>query len=215
MVHGDVERFEVVPVVLDLGPFLDREARVAEQHLDATPRARDGVQAAGLLAPARLRDVDPARREPALEFGPVELCLACLDQRREFVAHGVDARAGGLAFVGRECAERLQLRRDRAFPAEELDLERLEVHKARARVDARPRVAREVVEPGLCRRFAHRVAVRLRFQETKRPERSRVPALRGLSPISSGNWGLSPLSRPLGGEGDVPYWGQSLIPNRN
>ena len=72
MVRGDVERLEVVPVVLDFGTVLDREAGVAEQRLDAPARAGHRVQAAGLLAAARQRHVDAARGQLALELGALE-----------------------------------------------------------------------------------------------------------------------------------------------
>ena len=94
-------------------------------------RARlTGMQAAGLLAAARLRDVDAARGELPLELGLLERRLTLGHRRRQLVAHGVDARAGLAALVGRERAQRLEQRGDRALLAEQLDLERLELREA-------------------------------------------------------------------------------------
>ena len=66
MIRRDVERFEVVEVVFDLGPGGHIEAGAPEQRLDAQARARDGMQRAPLFAAPRQRDVDAARqRAPA------------------------------------------------------------------------------------------------------------------------------------------------------
>ena len=51
MIRRDVERFEVVEVILDLRTCRDIEAGAAKQRLDAQPRLGDRMQAARLLAP--------------------------------------------------------------------------------------------------------------------------------------------------------------------
>ena len=63
MIGGDVERFEVVEVVFDLGTGGDVEAGLAEQLLDAQPHLGDRMQSATRLAAARQRDVDAFLRE--------------------------------------------------------------------------------------------------------------------------------------------------------
>ena len=188
VVCRDVERLEVVPVVLDFGPFLDREARVAEQRLDATARARDRVQAARLLPAPRQGDVDAACREPTLELGAVEFGLARVDGRGEFVAHGVDAGAGGLALVGRERAQGLELRCDGTLLAEELDLERLEVGQGGGRGRARPGVGGQGFESGGRGRIAHAARFRL------------AGRLRGAGSTSGDSAGDPHLLPPTGGE---------------
>ena len=50
MMGRDVERLEVVVVVLDLGAFRDLEAELAEQRLDTRQRPGDGVQPARAAA---------------------------------------------------------------------------------------------------------------------------------------------------------------------
>ena len=146
MVGGDVERLEVVPVVLDLGPALHREAGVAEQRLDAAPRAAHRMQAARLLAPARLRDVDAAGRELALEFGLLERRLPLGHDGRERVPRRVDARTRLAALLGSETPERLEQRGHRALLAEQLDLERLDGGEVRAGGNAAARVGEQLVE---------------------------------------------------------------------
>ena len=63
MIGGNVQRFEVVEVVFDLGTGGDVEARLAEQLLDAQPHLGDRMQAAARFAAARQRDVDAFLRE--------------------------------------------------------------------------------------------------------------------------------------------------------
>jgi hypothetical protein len=120
-------------------------AGIAEDRLDPAARAAHRVQAARLLAAAGLRDVDASRSELAFEFEAVEFRLAGLESGADLVADRVDARARGLAFVRGQGAQRFQLRGDRAFLAEQFDLERLEIHEARARRDPHPGVCRQGV----------------------------------------------------------------------
>src|ERR1700739_2478862 len=94
MVLRNVERGEVVEVVLDLRTRGDVEARAAEQRLDAQPRARHRVQPSRLLAPSRERDIDAAFDEPTLDVGALELRAARLDGAGQLLLRLVDARPG-------------------------------------------------------------------------------------------------------------------------
>ena len=61
MLRRHVERFEVVVIVLELGPFGDEEAEAEEDLLDAVAEQRQGMAMADERRPAGKRDVDPVR----------------------------------------------------------------------------------------------------------------------------------------------------------
>ena len=60
MLRRHVERFEVVVVVLELGPFDDEEPEAREDRLDALAQQRQRVAVADARRAARQRDVDGA-----------------------------------------------------------------------------------------------------------------------------------------------------------
>ena len=62
MLGRHVERFEVVVVVLELGPLEDEEAHAAEDRFDALAQQRQRMAVAERRGPARQRDVDRVRR---------------------------------------------------------------------------------------------------------------------------------------------------------
>ena len=121
MIGGDVERLEVVEVVLDLRTRGDLEAGAPEQRLDAQARPGDRVQAARLLAAPGQRHVDAPGGELALDVGarcelraprldapPAPRCLRLVDAR---------ARRGPLGSAT-ALPERLQLLGERALLAQ-------------------------------------------------------------------------------------------------
>jgi hypothetical protein len=61
MIRGDVEHLEVGQVVLDLGPFVDDEAELAEDLRDRLDRLGNGMQRAPGDRPARQGHVDLSR----------------------------------------------------------------------------------------------------------------------------------------------------------
>ena len=71
MIRRDVQRLEVVKVILDLGPGRDLEARPGEDPLDAQARPGDGMDAAPLLATSRQGDIQGT----AGELGPKRLLV--------------------------------------------------------------------------------------------------------------------------------------------
>ena len=109
MIGGDVERFEVVEVVFDLGPGGDFEAGLPEQLLDAQPHLGDRVQSAARFAAARQRDVDAFLRELRGDARLLELRALRLDRSLEFFAYAIEPRARFLALLGRKLAEILEL----------------------------------------------------------------------------------------------------------
>src|ERR1700682_1615837 len=72
MVGRDVERGEVVEVVLDLRPLRHLAARTAEDRLDPQPGARHGMERTACGPASRQRDVEPAGGERALDPLPFE-----------------------------------------------------------------------------------------------------------------------------------------------
>ena len=129
----------------------------------------------------------------------VEFRLARLERGADLVAHGVDARARGLAFVRRQRAERLQLRGDRALLAEQLDLERFEVGEARAGRDPRPGVCRQVVEAEGRGRVAHRAVCPAQLVQVKKAGALARPGLRRRNLETRGALPCLQLTRRRGG----------------
>src|SRR5580658_10817310 len=81
VIGRNVERLEVVEVVLDFGAGGDLEARTAKEGLDAQARLGDGVQTATLFAAPWERHIDPTRRETPLILESLELAASRLDRR--------------------------------------------------------------------------------------------------------------------------------------
>ena len=65
MMRRNVQRAEIIPVILDIRAFLDREAHGAENRRDLLRRPADRVDRAGRLRARRLRNVDALGRQPA------------------------------------------------------------------------------------------------------------------------------------------------------
>ena len=135
VVGGDVERLEVVEVVLDLRAFRDAESRPAEDCLDSQARARHRMKAADRLSAARQRHVDCAAAELTLERDSVELRAPRIEGSRDAVLRLVDRGACALALIGRKASETLQQLRHGALAAENLHAHRIERGKIRARFD--------------------------------------------------------------------------------
>ena len=156
VVRRDVQRLEVVEVVLDLRTFGDLEAGTPEQRFDAQPGTRDRMQAPAPLAAPRERDVDAATREFALDRCALELGVPGREGLLETLLDGID-RLPRLASLGDgEPADALQAQRQLALLAEELHAQLLERGERVARADLRERRGRECVEVG------HRCALRRR-----------------------------------------------------
>jgi hypothetical protein len=109
MIGGDVERFEVVKVVFDLGAGGNFEAGLSEQLLDAQPHLGDRVQSATRFTATRQRDVDALLRELGCDMSLLELDALFLDERLDLFARAVKTRASFLALIGCELAQFLEL----------------------------------------------------------------------------------------------------------
>jgi hypothetical protein len=105
MVRREVERAEVVPVVLDFRAIGDVIAEPRKDRADAIERARDRVQSAAIAVAAGQRDVDAFGDEARRGFGAVEFVLARGKRVGDALLRQIDLGATLLALVGRERAE--------------------------------------------------------------------------------------------------------------
>ena len=127
----DVERGEIVEILLDMRPLGDDEPHLAEDRDDLVDRLADRVDAAGLDAPGRPGDtgkVTSARSpvEPVRQRGAAQPVAGLGQRRRDPVAERVQPRAGVAALVGRQLAEAAHRRGDRAVAAEQPDADLFE-----------------------------------------------------------------------------------------
>src|SRR6266513_1677314 len=130
MIGRDVERTEVVEVVLDFWSRGDVEAGTAEQGFDAQARLGHRMQPALLLAPARQGDVDAPGAEAPLDVGTPQFLAARIEGRAHPLLRVIDACAGRGPRGSINVAEGLQLRGERALlaqPAYPRVLERREI----------------------------------------------------------------------------------------
>ena len=95
VVLGHVERGEIVPIVLDLGPGRDREAEVGEDLGQLVHHLADRMDAALGRAGARKREVERLGGELAVELRRLERRLARRDRLGDRLAQGVDPRRFG------------------------------------------------------------------------------------------------------------------------
>src|SRR5579863_3463386 len=94
MVRREIERLEVVEIVLDLRPRGDLETGAAEDLLHAKARQSDRMQSAALLASTRQRDIDTAGGELALDLRPRQRLAPRLDGGLHTLLGLVDPLAG-------------------------------------------------------------------------------------------------------------------------
>src|SRR6185312_14109133 len=109
VIGREVERLEVVEIVLDLRTRGDLEARAAKDLLHAQARQRDWMEPAALLAAARQRDVDAAGGELPLDIRPRQRLAPRLDGSPHPLLGLVDPLAGRRPLGGREAAQGFQL----------------------------------------------------------------------------------------------------------
>jgi hypothetical protein len=126
MLGRDVERGEVVPVVLDVRPLGDRETHLAEDRGQLVDGLADRVHAAIGQRARRQRDVDALARQPRIQLGLGKADAPRLDQPGDLVLGQIERRAAGLALVGLDRAQRLHQLGDAALLAQPLDAQRLQ-----------------------------------------------------------------------------------------
>ena len=108
MVRGNIQRFEVVIVVLDLRALCDLVSDIDEERLDARQGAGHRMQTAALHPAPIQGNVDGFRRQLGGDGGLLKLGLAALDQRLDPLLGLIDPGPGGGALLGSELAEAFQ-----------------------------------------------------------------------------------------------------------
>ena len=119
MIGGNVERLEVVEVILDLGPGRDLESRLHENALDAQSRAGHRMDAARFLTAPRQGHIDGAARELGIERFTIEPLATRLDRRVNDDLGVVDLLSGRGPLLGRQLAECLELLGQQALLAKQ------------------------------------------------------------------------------------------------
>jgi len=126
VVRREVERLEVVPVVLDLRAVGQLVAQSAEDFGDPFQGARNRMDAAALRLPARQGDVDRLAGQARVERDLVQQRLARGQRRAHRVAGAVDRLAHRLALLGRQRPQLLELGGDAALLAEQGHAQRVQ-----------------------------------------------------------------------------------------
>ena len=121
MLGRNVQRIEIVEVVLDVRAFGHGEAEVAENLHHLFPHLGDGMNGAGDLRPHRQRHVDLLGGEPRLKRDLLQLRLAARQGLRHLVLQHVEGGARLLALLGAHGAQALHALGDRALLAERGD----------------------------------------------------------------------------------------------
>ena len=131
----DVERREIVEVVLDVGPFDDPEAHVGEDRDQLVQHLADGMNGADRLRARRQGDVHPLGREALVQVRPLQRRAACVDGIGQLALDLVEPRAGLLAGVDIEPAQALHRLGERRFLAERRDTGLLQRGQVAGRLD--------------------------------------------------------------------------------
>ena len=119
MVRREVQRLEVVPVVLDLGAIDALVAEPREDRRDALQRPGDRMDAAALAIAAGQRNVDRLGGKPAVELGLFQHGPARRQRVDEALLYAVHFGAACLALLGRQGAQGLQRAGDDAALAQQ------------------------------------------------------------------------------------------------
>ena len=143
MVGRDVQRLEVVEVVLDLGTLVDLEPELAEDPGDLRHGLDRGVQRAPADGPTGHRDVDGLGGETRIELGGAQDRASLADRGLDALADGVRDGAQLRAVIRRQRADAPQHSGEPALLAEHLELDRLERSDVRRARDGGGRLVGE------------------------------------------------------------------------
>ena len=123
MIRGEIELGEIVVVGLDVRSLGDGKAHVGEDRGHFVEHLGERMHAAdlGRRLAHRQRHIDAFRVEPRRERLALERLAPRQQRGVDAILQSVDQRPLRLAFFGRQRAERLQERRDRAGLAERGD----------------------------------------------------------------------------------------------
>src|SRR6185312_13477307 len=126
MMRREIQRLEIVPVILDLRAVGTLVTQPREDRRDALQRASDRVDAAAFAVAPGQADVELLRSQSALELGLFQHLLARGQCIGETLLDPVHLGTARLALVRRQCAERLQRRGDDAALAQQAHAQRVE-----------------------------------------------------------------------------------------
>ena len=127
MIHGRIERGEVVVGGVDHGAGLDGVADAAEDVLGLLDDLLDQVLVTDLRTDARQRDVDGLVLECVLKGGGLHLGGALVEHALDQLAHLVGALAHDGTILGGELAHHAHQAGDAALAAEQLNARGLEL----------------------------------------------------------------------------------------
>ena len=127
VIHGSIERSEVVVGGVDHGAGLDGVADAAEDVLGLLDDLLDQVLVTDLRTDARQRDVDGLVLECVLEGGGLHLGGALVKHALDQLAHLVGALAHHGTILGGELAHHAHQAGDAALAAEQLNARSLEL----------------------------------------------------------------------------------------
>ena len=127
VIHGGVERGEVVVGGVDHGAGLDGVADAAEDVLGLLDDLLDQVLVTDLRTDARQRDVDGIVLERVLEGGSLHLGGALVEHALDQLAHLVGALAHHGTILGGELAHHAHQAGDAALTTEQLNARSLEL----------------------------------------------------------------------------------------
>src|SRR5258708_18902257 len=129
MFRRDVERSEVVEILLDMWALGDGEPHLAEDCDDLVDRLADRMDAAGCGRRYREGYVGTLHGEALVERGFAECSLTILKALADFISQRIELRADLAPLVGPDLAEAAHQTRYRPVAAEQVDpdlLERIE-----------------------------------------------------------------------------------------
>jgi hypothetical protein len=149
VIRREVQRLEVEPVELDLGPVPRAEAEALEHGLELADDARDRVErAARHRAAARQRQIELVPPQLGLALGGCDRGDARVDVRLPRGADLVEQAAARALLVGRELAEAAEERGELAALPEGARLDELELGELLARLrELRVELGLEGLEP--------------------------------------------------------------------
>ena len=118
MIRRNIERLEIMKIILDFRTGGDLKSRLHEDPLDSQARASHRVQAARLLAAARQSHIDGARGKLGAQRLPLQAFAARLQGLVNRGLRFVDLLSGGRPLGGRQLAQAFELLREQALLAE-------------------------------------------------------------------------------------------------
>ena len=121
VVGGNVQRAEIIPVVFDVRAVLDGKTHGAENRRDLLGGAADRVDRPGNFGADGGGDVDPFRRQPALQRRRIQHRAAFRQRLGDDSFENIQLCASGFARVRVHRAQRFQFGGDRAVLAEQRD----------------------------------------------------------------------------------------------